>query len=70
MKITDTTSLTGFARSTAETISDFTTVVHNLILDIRDSYRPGLHTMRGPGSKRGARHRPWLDFGAVNPARW
>jgi len=41
----------GFARKTAETVSDFADVVHNLALDIRDSYRPELHYMRGPGPK-------------------
>jgi hypothetical protein len=45
------TALSGFARSTAESASDFATLVHNLVLDIRDSYRPGVHCMRGPGPK-------------------
>lgn len=39
------------ARKSAETVSDFASVVHNLILDVRDSYRPELHYMRGPGPK-------------------
>ena len=47
MRITDMTALSGFARSTAESASDFATLVHNLVLDIRDSYRPGVHCMRG-----------------------
>ena len=51
MRITDMTALSGFARSTAELASDFATLVHNLVLDIRDSYRPGVHCMRGPGPK-------------------
>jgi len=51
MRITDMTALSGFARSTAESASDFATLVHNLVLDIRDSYRPGVHCMRGPGPK-------------------
>jgi hypothetical protein len=40
-----------FARKTAESASDFASVVHNLIMDVRDSYRPELHSMRGPGPK-------------------
>ena len=51
MRITDMTALSGFARSTAEAASDFATLVYNLVLDIRDSYRPGVHCMRGPGPK-------------------
>ena len=51
MRITDMTALSGFARSTAELASDVATLVHNLVLDIRDSYRPGVHCMRGPGPK-------------------
>ena len=45
-----------FARETAETVSAFAGVVQNLVLDIRDSYRPELHYMRGPGPKWRARH--------------
>ena len=41
----------GFARKTAEMVSDFAGVVHNLALDIRDSYGPELHYMRGPRSE-------------------
>lgn len=47
----------GFARRTTETVSDFAGVVHNLVLDIRDSYRPELHYMRGPGPKWRAKNR-------------
>ncbi len=36
--------------------------VHNLIMDVRDSYRPELHYMRGPGPKWRAKHQPWLRF--------
>ena len=35
----------------AEAVSDFASIVHSLVLDVRDSYRPGLHYMRGPGPK-------------------
>jgi hypothetical protein len=51
MRIMDATALSGFARKTAESASDFASVVHNLIMDVRDSYRPELHYMRGPGPK-------------------
>jgi len=62
MRIIDATALSDFARKTAESASDFANVVHNLILDVRDSYRPGLHYMRGPGPKWRAKHQPWLRF--------
>ena len=55
-------AMSGFARKTAETVSSFASVVHNLVLDIRDSYRPELHYMRGPGPKWRAKHQPWLRF--------
>jgi hypothetical protein len=50
-------ALLGFSRRTAEAVSDFASVIWNLINDIRDSYRPELHYMRGPGPKWRARHR-------------
>ena len=56
MRIIDATALSGFARKTAESASDFASVVHNLIMDVRDSYRPELHYMRGPGPKWRAKH--------------
>ena len=62
MRIIDATALSDLARKTAESASDFASVVHNLILDVRDSYRPGLHYMRGPGPKWRAKHQPWLRF--------
>jgi hypothetical protein len=43
-------------------ISDFASVVHDLVMDVRDSYRPELHYMRGPGPKWRAKHQPWLRF--------
>ena len=69
MRIIDATALSGFARKTAESASDFASVVHNLIMDVRDSYRPELHYMRGPGPKWRAKHQPWLmlDSEAVPP---
>jgi len=58
----DATALSGFARKAAESASDFASVVHNLIMDVRDGYRPELHYMRGPGPKWRAKHQPWLRF--------
>src|SRR5215468_7353859 len=49
-------AMSAFAHKTAETVSDFTSVVHNLVLDVRDSYRPELHYMRGHGPKWRAKH--------------
>ena len=62
MKIINATAWSGFARSTAESASDFASVVHNLYMDVRDSYRPELHYMRGPGPKWRAKHQPWFRF--------
>jgi hypothetical protein len=64
MRIMDANTLSGFARRMAESISDFAGVFRNLILDIRDCYRPELHYMRGPGPKWRAKHQPWLRFEA------
>ena len=63
------TVFSGFAGRTAEFVSDFASVIYNLIMDVRDSYRPGLHYMRGPGPKWHAKHQRWLRFGseAVSP---
>ena len=61
MKIMDANTLSRFARKTAGSISDFAGVVRNLILDVRDCYRPEVHYMRGPGPKWRAKHRPWLS---------
>ena len=55
-------TMSAFARKTAETAFDFAGVVRNLVMDVRDSYRPGLHHMRGPGPKWRAKHRPWPRF--------
>jgi len=64
MRILDVTTLSRFARTTAESASDFASVVRNLILDVRDSYRPEQHYMRGPGPKWRAKHQPSLIFNA------
>ena len=62
MRIIDATALSSFARKTAESASDVASVVRNLIMDMRDSYRPELHYMRGPGPKWRAKHQPWQSF--------
>ena len=69
MRTIDATALSGFARKTAESASGFASVVHDLIKDVRDSYRPQLHDMRGPGPKWRTKHQPWLryDSEAVPP---
>jgi len=59
MRILDATAMSGFARKTAQSVCDLADMVHNLIMDVRDSYRPGLHDMRGPGPKWRARHQAW-----------
>lgn len=51
-------AMSGFARKTAETVSDIASIVQNLVMDVRDSYRPELHYMRGPGSKCRAKRQP------------
>jgi hypothetical protein len=58
-------AMSDFASKTVETVSDFAGVVHNLVLDVRDSYRPELHYMRGPGPKWRAKHQPLLGFAPV-----
>ena len=65
MRIMDANTLSGFARKTAESTSDFASVVQNLVKDVLDSYRPGLHYMRGPGPKWRAEHQPWLRFDSI-----
>lgn len=50
------TAMSGLARKAAETVSEFASVVQNLLLGVRDSYRPELHYMRGPGPKWRAKH--------------
>jgi hypothetical protein len=62
MRIMGAIALSGFARRTAESASDFASVVRNLIMDVRDSYRPELHYMRGPGPKWRAKHQHRLKF--------
>jgi hypothetical protein len=64
MRIMDANRLSGFARKTAESTFDFASIVRNLILDVRDCYRPEVHDMRGPGPKWRAKHQPRLRFDA------
>jgi hypothetical protein len=64
MRIIDAKTLSGLAHKSAESVSDVASVVRNLILDVRDSYRPEVHYMRGPGPKWRAKHQPWLRFDA------
>jgi hypothetical protein len=70
MRIMDATALPGFARKTAESASDLASVIHNLIMDLCDSYQPGQHYMRGPGPKWRAKHEPGpgADPQPVTPA--
>ena len=71
MRIIDATALSGFARKTAGSASDFWGVVHNLIMDVRDCYRPGLRYMRGPGPKWRTKHQTWLQLDSeVVPPPW
>jgi hypothetical protein len=60
-------AMPGFVRKTADTVSDLASVVRNLVMDVRDSYRPELHYMRGPGPKWRAKHQPWLRVGSDRP---
>jgi hypothetical protein len=45
-----------FVRKGAGTVSDIASIIRNLWSDVRDSYRPELHYMRGPGPKWRAEH--------------
>jgi hypothetical protein len=53
-------AISGFARKTVEMVSEVATIVCNLAMDVRDSYRPELHYMRGPGPKWRAKHVRYL----------
>jgi hypothetical protein len=55
-------ALSGFIRKSTESVSDFAGVVRNLIMDVRDSYAPEVHYMRGPGPKWHGKHWPSLRF--------
>jgi hypothetical protein len=62
MRIMDANTLSGVARKSAEAVADFAGVVRNLVLDVRDSYRPEVHDMRGPGPKWRTKQQPRLRF--------
>ena len=64
MRTIDASALSGFARKTAESAADFARFVHNMIMDVRDSYRPELHYMRGPGPKWRTKHQPRQSAGS------
>jgi hypothetical protein len=66
MRFIDAATLSSFARKAMESASDFSIVVRNLIKDVRDSYRPEHHYMRGPGPKWRAKHQPRLRFDSEN----
>ena len=59
MRVIDATAFSALARKTAQSVSDLAGLVHNLVMDVRDSYRPELRYMRGPGPKWRAKHQPW-----------
>jgi hypothetical protein len=60
MRIIVDIALSGFARKTAESVSGVVDILHNLIMDVRDCYRPGLHYMRGPRPKWSTKHQSRL----------
>jgi hypothetical protein len=55
-------AMSGFTSKTAKTVFDFASIARNLVMDIRDSYRPGPYHMRGPGPKWRAKHQLWPKF--------
>ena len=57
MRTTYPIALSGLARKMAEQTSDFAGILGNLIKDVRDCYRPGLHEMREAATAPGARRR-------------
>ena len=70
MGIMDAIALSGVSRKMAESAVDLAGVVRNLVLDVRDSYRPGLYYTRGPGPKWRARHQPYARRrDATSPTR-
>jgi hypothetical protein len=61
MKIINAPALSRFARTAADQLPIFISVVHNLIGDVRDSYRPTPTELRGPGPKWPRKNRPLLN---------
>ena len=70
MRVIDATAFSALARKATQSVSDLAGLFHNLVMDVRDSYRPERHYMRGPGPKWRTKHQPWqsVDSGAVPPA--
>ena len=48
MRTIDANTLSGSARDTAGSTSNFANVIHCLVKDLFSGYRPELHYMRGP----------------------
>src|SRR3954451_24703112 len=61
MKIINAPALSRFARTAADQLPIFISVVRNLIGDVRDSYRPTPAELRGPGPKWPRKNRPLLN---------
>jgi hypothetical protein len=61
MKIINAPALSRFARTAADQLPIFISVVRNLIGDVRDSYRPTPAELRGPGPKWPRKNRPVLN---------
>ena len=63
MRVMGCSSIVRFCSQVCRTsLSTSPRVVHNLIMDVGDSYRPELHHMRGPGPKWRAKHHRWLKI--------
>lgn len=58
-------AISDVAHKSADAVNEFASVLIRLFLDVRDSYRPELHYMRGPGPKWRAKHQPWLRIDPV-----
>jgi hypothetical protein len=61
MRIMNAPALSGFARRAADQLPIFISVVHNLIGDVRDRYRPTRTELRGPGPEWPRKNRPLLN---------
>jgi hypothetical protein len=61
MRIINAPALLGFARRAADQLPIFISVVHDLIGDVRDSYRPTRHQVRGPEPTWPRKNRPLLN---------
>jgi len=62
MRIINAPALSGFARGAAGQLTIFISVVHDLIGDVRYSYRPTRDQVRGPEPKWPMRNRPQLNI--------